>query len=64
MASGPYGVNVVRFYMAGFRHVGDSNITPLYRMFDITYIDERMDGSKPYDIKLVCPKPKFVCTMA
>lgn len=63
MPSKPYDPEILRFYMAGYRHIRNSNVIPSLWSSDTGYIDESMDASEPYDAKLLRPRPEFVYTL-
>lgn len=49
--------------MAGYPHVGDSNVPPSLRMSDTAYADGTMDASLPYDVKELCSIRNGVCML-
>lgn len=63
MPSKTYEAKLLRFYMAGYSLVEDSNAIPSFRMTDTAYIDKLIDASEPYDDKLLCPRPELVRTI-
>lgn len=42
MRSEQYGIKLLLFYMAEYRHAGQSNVTTLLRSLDTAYGEERI----------------------
>lgn len=62
-SSGPCDAKLLMLLIAGYRYAGYSSAFPSLRLSDASYVDELIDASEPYAIKLLWEMPESVGTM-